>query len=336
MKIVGRIPGTLEEVRYRRAGRYRGPYKHAYHTTAHMLALGDGSVLHRSASGRSLWSRDAGGELWLDNPSGVTPTAHERAEFRRAATAMYARGANARGHLLSVVAALKVVPLAQYDRAASAYREWLVFDTPRGDKTMTRRHNPYLALYNRGGGHHMKHHRRRHNPDVITGVARGNVMPFLMEGGSALAGMYGVVTVSNFVSTFLPVQFTGADMTGRLIRFGLRTGVAYAGDVGLRGMVRGANLSAFRIGLVIGVVGSTLLDLLGSSFVLGRGDVAQMPGMILSNVGLAGTGMYLRERGPAPRRALAGGASGLDAYLRTRGMGGASRTTDAGFGTNRR
>lgn len=61
----------------------------------------------------------------------MTLTAHEAGEFSRAAKAMYSRGANELGHLLSAVAAKKTVPLSQYDRAAGAYRAWLVFDEPR-------------------------------------------------------------------------------------------------------------------------------------------------------------------------------------------------------------
>lgn len=52
----------------------------------------------------------------------MTLTATEVLEFSRAATAMYARGENDLGHLLSAVAAAGTVAIAQYDRASSAYR----------------------------------------------------------------------------------------------------------------------------------------------------------------------------------------------------------------------
>jgi hypothetical protein len=62
----------------------------------------------------------------------MTITDHEAAEFARAAQAMYKRGQNDLGHLLSATSAVRHVPIVQYDRAASAYRAWLVFDEPKG------------------------------------------------------------------------------------------------------------------------------------------------------------------------------------------------------------
>lgn len=56
----------------------------------------------------------------------------ERAEWPKAAKALYARGANAQGHLLSACVAKAEVPLEQYDRAAAAYRLWLCYDEPTG------------------------------------------------------------------------------------------------------------------------------------------------------------------------------------------------------------
>jgi hypothetical protein len=61
----------------------------------------------------------------------MTLTDHDKAEYARCAQAMYARGQNANGHLLSAVAAKGVVPIQQFDRAASVYRAWLVFDEPK-------------------------------------------------------------------------------------------------------------------------------------------------------------------------------------------------------------
>lgn len=68
------------------------------------------------------------------NPGGnITLNAHEVKEFARAASAMYQRGRNDLGHLLSAVAAKRIVPIAQYDRAAEAYRAWLAFDEPKAN-----------------------------------------------------------------------------------------------------------------------------------------------------------------------------------------------------------
>ena len=64
----------------------------------------------------------------------MTLTTHARAEWSRAAKAMYARGANDLGHLLSVCAAKGAVPAYQYDRGAEVYRDWLVFDEPKASR----------------------------------------------------------------------------------------------------------------------------------------------------------------------------------------------------------
>ena len=61
----------------------------------------------------------------------IQPTAHERAEWSRCAQAMYARGRNDIGHLLSAAAAISPLSLDQFYRAATAYRAWLVFDDPK-------------------------------------------------------------------------------------------------------------------------------------------------------------------------------------------------------------
>lgn len=58
----------------------------------------------------------------------MTLTAHEKAEFSRCAQAMYQRGANAQGHLLSALAAKSEVPTQHYDLAAKVYRAWLTFN----------------------------------------------------------------------------------------------------------------------------------------------------------------------------------------------------------------
>jgi len=61
----------------------------------------------------------------------MTMTRAEQLEFSRAAQALYRRGANDLGHLLSGVAASAKVDSDRYDRAAAAYRAWLMFDEPR-------------------------------------------------------------------------------------------------------------------------------------------------------------------------------------------------------------
>ena len=61
----------------------------------------------------------------------MTLTLAEKTEWSRAAKALYARGANAEGHLLSACAAKGEVPIAQFDRASEVYRLWLCFDEPK-------------------------------------------------------------------------------------------------------------------------------------------------------------------------------------------------------------
>lgn len=65
----------------------------------------------------------------------TTLTLHEFSEFTRAAIAMYARGCNPLGHLLSVVAAKRIfrgpVEERQLDAARDIYRNWLMFDEPK-------------------------------------------------------------------------------------------------------------------------------------------------------------------------------------------------------------
>lgn len=59
-KVAGRIPGELEEIRYERTGKHRGPYKHKFDTPA---------VIHTMVDG-SLWIRPKrrGQRLWVDLP----------------------------------------------------------------------------------------------------------------------------------------------------------------------------------------------------------------------------------------------------------------------------
>lgn len=64
-RIAGVIPGAVEEIRYRRAGRHPGPYKHRFGPGAMMVCLKKGamirvpsdSVLIVSRRGKRLWVR---------------------------------------------------------------------------------------------------------------------------------------------------------------------------------------------------------------------------------------------------------------------------------------
>ena len=59
-RVAGKIPGTLEEIRYERDGKHRGPYKHRFHSAASMYAMADGSLWIRP--------RRKGARLWVDLP----------------------------------------------------------------------------------------------------------------------------------------------------------------------------------------------------------------------------------------------------------------------------
>lgn len=65
-RIVGQIPGRLEEIRYRRSGRGvpardRGYYKHKFTTPAKIYVCADGSLYIRPVR--------RGRKLWVDLPS---------------------------------------------------------------------------------------------------------------------------------------------------------------------------------------------------------------------------------------------------------------------------
>lgn len=74
-RAVGAIPGRVEEIRYKRAGRYPGWYKHRFRADAGIIAMSDGS----------LWLRDRAGEVWLDNPRrrGMAKRRGKKKHYRR-------------------------------------------------------------------------------------------------------------------------------------------------------------------------------------------------------------------------------------------------------------
>lgn len=59
-KVAGRIPGTLEEIRYRRTGKHAGPFKHKFKTRATIYTLTDGGLVIRP--------NRKGDKLWVDLP----------------------------------------------------------------------------------------------------------------------------------------------------------------------------------------------------------------------------------------------------------------------------
>jgi hypothetical protein len=66
-----------------------------------------------------------------DKGANMTLTTTEQLEWARCAQAMYRRGCNAEGHLMSGCSAKVSMDIEQFDRAAKVYRGWLVFDEPK-------------------------------------------------------------------------------------------------------------------------------------------------------------------------------------------------------------
>lgn len=58
-------------------------------------------------------------------------TDHEIREWARCGQAMYDRGRNDLGHIMTARAAVHMMSVALYDEAAAIYRAWLVFDEPK-------------------------------------------------------------------------------------------------------------------------------------------------------------------------------------------------------------
>lgn len=178
--------------------------------------------------------------------------------------------------------------------------------------------NPYVAFNRR--------HRRsyRHNPPAFS-LARvtrdpvGVIVPATVTIGSAV----GVVVGGNWLYTMVPVNLRPAQrMMGTLAVAVSRGAVAWGAD---RFLPLGRYRSEFRIGAGVGIVGSLVLDLLGLSFTLGRGDAFQMPQSfvpagVLGGGGdpmLTGAGAYLARRP---------GVAGTGAYVSSlRGVARATR-----------
>ena len=72
------------------------------------------------------------------NEFGAKPTTYtitvldwQRMEWARCAQAMYARGRNDLGHMLSAAATFHILPTQRYDAVSKVYRAWLCFDEPK-------------------------------------------------------------------------------------------------------------------------------------------------------------------------------------------------------------
>jgi hypothetical protein len=168
-----------------------------------------------------------------------------------------------------------------------------------------RRH--YRHRHNDPGRRRHHRHHWRHNPDVAD-VLR-NPANVLTQAGMGVLGAFGVIAVGNYVGTFIPTVYLDPSITGKVTRAVTRGVVAYAADFATKGM-NAASRVALQTGALIGIVGSFLFDVLGSTFALGPGDTAVslaniMPGTTATagvyaygggrNRPIAGTGAYARR-----------------------------------------
>jgi hypothetical protein len=131
----------------------------------------------------------------------------------------------------------------------------------------------------------------------------------LTQAGMGVLGAFGVIAVGNYVGTFIPTVYLDTSITGKVTRAVTRGVVAYAADFATKGM-NAASRVALQTGALIGIVGSFLFDVLGSTFALGPGDTAVslaniMPGAAATagvyaygggrHRPIAGTGAYARR-----------------------------------------
>ena len=152
-----------------------------------------------------------------------------------------------------------------------------------------RRRNPWLAIYNaRKGGRTMRRY-RRHNPEVLTGLMR-NPMGVATDAVAGIAGLYFPIAIGNWMQTFLPAGTPGAGVaiTDKLVRLGVRGGAAWAIHRFGSGWVPAGARQPLAIGMIIGVAGSFVLDLIGTNVILGSGDMAQTPMGLFRGIGLGG------------------------------------------------
>jgi len=182
-------------------------------------------------------------------------------------------------------------------------------------------HNPFvrgISMFNP----HRRHHRRRHhygrnpiirNPGVMSGVTHAirDPMGLISQGASGTVAAFLTISLANTVQGMLGL-FTGTDIVSKVVRGVVRAGVG--------GLVYGAvgsflprQKSAILTGVAIGAGGGFLFDLFGTRLVVGVGDTAQTPGMLLAGIGNLGNIF-----GGAPA-ATSTGTAGYGAYVRPMG-----------------
>lgn len=200
------------------------------------------------------------------------------------------------------------------------------FGGPRA-RPRRRRKNPGVAEYfanrpRRKGRRKTKRRyyrsgRRRHNPGSAAAVQRRIVKDptgFVMDGLTVIGGAYGAITVGNLALGWVsPIMLASIDYTSAFARAASRGAAAWGGDYLLKefARVKPNTLRMWRIGAGAGIVASLAFDLIGYTFVMGRGDNTSLPMEVFTQaseaVGVAGTGAYTRHRlGAYTRKPIAG------------------------------
>lgn len=196
--------------------------------------------------------------------------------------------------------------------------------------------NPYLMetgmLALNPPRRHRRSHRRRHyrrNPHRSRGASLSGVTGFLTHPGATLSngvlGAVGAFLPIALANTFLPLGVPTPEapqdtLMSKALRFVARSLVGGLVIAGARSLVPRAT-PAVATGVAIGVGGSTLLDFLNTSVIIGRGDVVQTPGMLLAGVGnlggIFGTPAATGAGAYVPRQMVGAGAY----VARQRGFG---------------
>lgn len=194
-------------------------------------------------------------------------------------------------------------------------------------------HNPFVRGISMFNPHRRRHHRRHHyrhnpiirNPGVMSGVTHAvrDPMGLISQGASGTVAAFLTISLANTIQGMLGL-FTGTDIVSKVVRGVVRAGVG--------GLVYGAvgsflprQKSAILTGVAIGAGGGFLFDLLGTRLVVGVGDTAQTPGMLLAGIGNIGN-IFGGATAPAAVAGYGAYVRPMGAYVRPmgrlRGMGG--------------
>lgn len=179
--------------------------------------------------------------------------------------------------------------------------------------------NPFvrgISMFGNPRRHRRRHHYRHNpiirNPGALSSATHAIKDPIglIAQGGVGTASAFLTISVANMVQGMLGM-FMGTGIVDKLVRGVVRAGVGGLVYVGLKSVApRQSNAAA--VGAAIGAGGGFLFDVLGTRLVVGVGDTAQTPGMLLAGVGNIGS-IFSTAPAPAP------GTAGYGAYVRPMG-----------------